>query len=446
MPNIRIKTLTIKNYRTIADAQLDYSAGVIGLIGVNASGKTNVSRASGLLCDLIKTSLPQIQRSRIANSEPEWPPLDKIEPSALLYDPTPDNELTVAATFSVPQHLIPREQGKALKEIDFSLSQHLLSVSATLRVANLPNGQVRFVPRYDVQLDGKPLTSNDIQHLNNLWVQFNAARLRALRPATEFLDSMKKLRDKSVPGHNAFDKLNDHLLELDANFARVSFVGNDPMGIEGGISDLSVDNMSSGNLRALQLVSAAINPEMAGAVVLHLEEPETHFHPSLQRAVVRQVIANCRDHNVPVSIETHSPEVLRELYVREVPVYRVEVIERHKSNSTRRSMVRSLPKGPEALRFLSSMGIEAGFSLLGGITIITDGPTDPPAYRQFLSLFPETRDELICFVPMGCLDAHGLDLSGLGQLSENSILLADGHFKEEHGDQLQEKCREGVHP
>jgi hypothetical protein len=251
---------------------------------------------------------------------------------------------------------------------------------------------------------------------------------------------MNNLRNKSVAGHNAFDRLNSSVLTLESNFARVSFVNNNPMAIEGDISDLTVDNMSTGNLRALQLLSVSRNPELADALLIHIEEPETHFHPSLQRDVIRVVLDNCRQQNMAVILETHSAQVLRELYANNVPVYRVDVAERDAEAGTRSSVVTELPHSGKAVDFLAQMGIDVGFALLGGVTVITDGVTDPPAYRAFFSRFDDLRESLICFIPIGCLESHGLDLSGIASLSSTVILLADGHFREQHGERLQQLC------
>lgn len=254
---------------------------------------------------------------------------------------------------------------------------------------------------------------------------------------------MYQLKNKTVTGLNAFERIIDNVRKVEPNFARVSYIkGNTPMGIEGDITDLSTENMSSGNLRVIQLVSAAKNPEHEKAFVIHIEEPESHFHPSLQRSVVREVLKNCREENIAVIIETHSPQVLRELYDNNVPIYRFKTIQNKGSGGPRRSEVSMLPRTREASEFLSEMGIDAGFALLGGVTIIVDGVTDPPAYRHWFSLFTELKDLLYCFVPIGCLEAKGLDLSGLSGLSAKTILIADGHYIVEHGDRAKEKCKE----
>ena len=213
------------------------------------------------------------------------------------------------------------------------------------------------------------------------------------------------------------------------------------MGIEGDIPDLSVDNMSTGNLRAFQLAFAATNPEYSNALVLHIEEPETHFHPSLQRAAIRQLVTSARDPRRALVIETHSPQVLRELYALSVPVYRTEIIERDEAKGTRLSKLAPLPRGAQATEFLSDVGIDGGFALLGGVTVITDGPTDPPVYRQFLSLFGELSESLYCFVPIGCLEARQLDLKDVASLSAHTVVIADGHYQEKHGDKLEAACK-----
>jgi len=441
MSDITLKRFAIKGYRSLSQANLDFSAGAIGLIGPNASGKTNVGRAFQFFCSLVKGSLPRIGGPGQANtplSKAQWQPLD-VDPSALLFDPSAGQSVSLRGDFDIPGHLLPENQGGVIKQMPRSGSLPL-SIEAISTVETLGTGRTRLVPRYTVLIQDKPLVQADIQQLQGLWGRFEAARLQALRPAQEFLTAMNNLRNKSVAGYNAFDRMNEHVRKVEPNFVRVSFIGNNPMGIEGDISDLSTDNMSSGNLRALQLLSAARNPEHENALVIHIEEPESHFHPSLQRAVLREILGNCRQERTPVVIETHSPQILRELYANKVPVYRCRSLTQFREGGPRQSDITELPRTPGASDFLAEMGVDAGFALLGGVTLIVDGTTDPPAYRHWLSLFPELSDLLYCFVPIGCLDARGLDLEGIGKLSAKTLLIADGHFREQHGDRLQGKC------
>ena len=53
MQRTQIKSFRIENYRNIAKAELDFSEGVVGLIGVNASGKTNIGRAFEFFCEFL---------------------------------------------------------------------------------------------------------------------------------------------------------------------------------------------------------------------------------------------------------------------------------------------------------------------------------------------------------------------------------------------------------
>lgn len=441
MSDIVVKRFVINGFRSLAKADLDFSRGAIGLIGVNASGKTNVGRAFLFFCSLVKSTLPQMGGPGQADTpltKGLWPPLT-ADPNALLFDPSVGQSMKLKGTFEIPGYYLPENQGHVIKQ--FARGDKLpLSVDATLTVQNLPTGQVQLVPRFAVTICDTPLARADIQQLQGLWARFEAARLQALRPATEFLSAMSNLRNKSVAGHNAFERLNEHVRRVAPNFARVSFINNNAMGIEGDISDLSTENMSSGNLRALQLLSAAKNPEHDNALVIHIEEPESHFHPGLQRSILREILANCSDEGTAVVIETHSPQILRELYANGVPVYRCKTINTGNGNGPRQSEVTELPRTDGAADFLSEMGVDAGFALLGGVTLIVDGPTDPPAYRHWFSLFPELEDSLFCFVSIGCLMARGLDLQGLASLSSKAIVIADGHFRQEHGERLQEKC------
>lgn len=445
MPEITIKAFSVKNYRTVTQADLDFSHGAVGLIGVNASGKTNVGRAFLFFCHLLKSSLPQIQGPGSVDTQldqAEWQPLKQLDPTSLLAHPVAGQKITLKAEFAIPSFFVPKNKGHIMKKLDATQTTHDISITAIIQARNLATGELRLVPSFRITIAGKKITRADVQQLGGLWQQIAGVRLQALRPAQEFLTAMNQLSNKSVAGHNAFDQLNNSVTGLEPNFARVSFINNNPMAIEGDISDLSVDNMSTGNLRALQLLSATKNPDLDTAVLIHIEEPETHFHPTLQREIVRSILDACRDKNMALIIETHSPQVLRELYAADVPVYRVEVVRRDQSSGVRQSKVAPLPRGAAATKLLSSMGVDSGFALLGGVVLVTDGVTDPPAYREFFAKFSEMDDMLLCFVPIGCLASKGLDLKDLGRLAEHVLLLADGHFRERHGPRLKRKCSE----
>lgn len=444
MSKINLQRLGIRNYRNIREADLDFSEGAIGLIGVNASGKTNIGRAFIFLCDQVRSTLPHIggpTRADTPLSRAEWPPLKNFDPAALLYAPEAGREITLSITLDVPASFIPNNKGQNLQDLNRDQQTYSMEITATFRCTDLPTGAHQLVPSFQVRVDSREIVRDDLKQLNDLLQTINGSRLQALHPALDFLTVMNNLSNKDVKGHNTFERLNTSVLGLDPDFARVRFLNNTPMAIEGDIPDLSVENMSTGNLRALELLSVSKNPELKNTILVHIEEPETHFHPSLQREVIHTVLDNCRKQNLAVIIETHSAQVLRELYANGVLVYRVEIAERNSASGTRISSVTELPHNEEAVNFLADMGVDVGFSLLGGITVITDGVTDLPAYRAFFSQFDYLRNYLISFIPIGCLEARNLDLSGIALLSGNVVVIADGHFQEQHGERLGEDCK-----
>ena len=445
MPGIQLKTCQIKNYRTIGNAALDFSQGAVGLIGPNGSGKTNLARALDFYCTII-TQWTSGGVGKGAEDAPvthlEWAALHEPSPSAVFGRPSVGQSCHIGATFSIAAHLVPKQEGNILTQLDPRAARHEFEIAATLTAQDFPDGSTRLAPKFNVVVDGKSLTRRDLLVIKNLWKQFQTSRLQALHPASEFLDAIRSLKGKSVRGLNAYEQTNKAVLDLSPNFARVDFLDSGPRAIEAHIPDLNLDNMGSGNLRALQLLFSGIDPRMANAILIHIEEPESHFHPGLQRMAMRKIIELSRRLDRVVSIETHSPHVLRELYANEVPVYRVEVVDRDKITRLRRSEVRMLPAGDEAADLLNSLGAEAGFALLGGVLIVTDGPTDVPVYRQFFSLFEELSELLTCFVPMGCLESRELEFKGISQLAQHVVVLADGHFQQDQGAGLRSKCED----
>jgi hypothetical protein len=445
MSKIQIQSFSLENYRSISECSLDLSQGAAGLIGVNAAGKTNVGRGADFFFKLIHSRLTQFEPktgstndAALPITQMEWRPLDE-EPSAILASPTAGRKLTLDASCRVSSTLITEDMKKLVGNLG-DASAYELRISCEINARTQPTGNLRLVPSFDVVMDGSQLKAGSIRGLDPLWKQLISSRIQAMRPASEFLTTLREMRDSGVPGHNAYDRLNSIVQALDPNFARISFVSNGPIAIEGDIPDLTVDNMSSGNLRALQILSASRNPQFDKTVLLHVEEPETHFHPSLQRSVVRKLIDICQDQEMKLLVETHSPHVLAELYAKDIPVYRVEVIDRDNASRTRKSRVAPLPRKTEASRFLNTMGFEAGFAVLGGTVLIVDGVTDVPVYRAFLSQFQELEDYPIAFLPISSLDSDQLDLSEIKELAPSVAVVADGHLVEEHGERLQSDC------
>ena len=446
MNKIEIDSFSVINYRSIAECELDLSAGAVGLIGVNAAGKTNIGRAVAFFFGLIQNNLLQIHpktpRSMVESlpmTEMAWQPLG-VPPNALLAQPSPGQRASFQVKCRFPSFMLPEGKGELIKNLNRQKEAHNLKISCVIEAQRLPTGELGLVPTFDVVISTKQLYLGDLLALQNLWKLFITSRVQAMQPANEFLNALNNLRQSSVAGHLAYDGLNETVQSLDPNFARVSFISRGPVAIEGDIPDLTVDNMSSGNLRALQILSTSKTPELEKTILLHVEEPETHFHPSLQRSVVRKLLAICSELQMRVFVETHSPHVLAELYSSSIPVYRVEVLERDEATRIRKSRVTPLPCGKEAIRFLNVMGFEAGFAVLGGTLVIVDGVTDVPVYRTFLSQFPEVTDHPVVFLPIGSLESSHLDLSEVTSLTRSVAVVADGHFLKHHGERLKEKC------
>lgn len=173
MSDITIHRFEIAGYRSINKADLDFTSGSVGLIGPNTSGKTNIGRAILFFCDLIKKSLPNIGGAGENNAEmakETWSPID-IDPNALLYEATAGKTICLKGTFRLPPHILPDNQGIIIKAISRS-EPFTLAIEAMLTAKNLVTGQLKLVPQYTIEINGKGLLRNDVQVLQSLWQQF----------------------------------------------------------------------------------------------------------------------------------------------------------------------------------------------------------------------------------------------------------------------------------
>ncbi|MBU4430387.1 MAG: ATP-binding protein, partial [Verrucomicrobia bacterium] len=371
MDRIEIKSIAIKNYRNIDNCAIDLTDGPVGVVGVNAAGKTNIGRGIIFFFGVLqnksnpagaKPGKPHNDAS--PSSDLRWNPLD-VEPNAVLANPAPGQVIEFEMTCTVPFFLLPEEQGHVLRQLQRRKEACPLSVSIAITCDNLPNGDVRLVPSFNFLLDNRGLAHGDIAALQPLWKLFKGTRIQAMQPASESLTALSQLQQKNAAGLRAFNRLNKLVQSLDPNFAPISFISSGPIAVEGEISDLVPDNMSSGNLKAVQILSASKNPDHEKLAFLHIEEPEAHFHPSLQRSVVRELLAACRDTGIATIIETHSPHVVAELYHHDCPVYRVDVVQRDSGSHLRRSRVIRLSDRRHVETFMECLGYEGAFAVLG---------------------------------------------------------------------------------
>jgi hypothetical protein len=443
---INLISFEIKNFRSIQYANLDFSQGVVGLIGENASGKTNIVRAVEFLSERLKDSLPN---GRVSGRVPpsigatEWSPLqpDKHAPESILPRPKEGDSICLGLVAEVPGYVFDNKTHLSFGDEIESGESYILKLHAHFNCHSIPAGGLHLVPKYDIVINGRNINPNDINKLNALWGSLTTSRASLLTPFSQSFDELEKVRNSSPKGIRRHDMLNGVLCSLCNDFASLEFMGDRPVGLKEAIPDLFLENLSMGNIRAYQLLSLFLNPKYEQSMLMHIEEPETSFHPALQREVTRQLInerlfSSCNS----MIIETHSPFVLKELYDNGVPVYQMKVVERDEDNGMRLSEAVLMEDRKEAARFLSEIGVENGFSLLGGIVVITDGPTDPPAYQALFSKFDELKELNLCFLPIGCLEAA--NFANISRICKRSLLIADGHFIEDHGERLRQNCEQ----
>ena len=269
-------------------------------------------------------------------------------------------------------------------------------------------------------------------------------RILAIRPFSEVEHTLGQARRTSTTGINKFNRLNHSVTSLCKNFARLEDLGSKLIGHEGEIPELNHDTMSSANLQVFKLLGGLEIDKSPPPLLVHVEEPELCLHPTLQKSVVREILLRSQKKNISLSIETHSPFVLSELIANEVPCYRVHVVEIDEGTNTRKSEATPLAKSRDTMDALREIGVDPAMAALGGVAILTDGPTDGPVYQQFFSKFPEIYLIPICCIPIGCMEAKQIELKAFRDLSPNVILVADGHFKQQSrlGERLKEKCDE----
>jgi ABC-type dipeptide/oligopeptide/nickel transport system ATPase subunit len=441
MHGVSLTSFSLRNYRNIASADLDFSGGVLGIIGVNASGKTNLARAGDFL---FRHLMGQVffrpggaRGSTTKCCDLTWSSMKEVSPGSVLSAGPKPGPAQFEIRFVVNPSLL-KELGDGFLPLGRD-ERHTLTVACELAPQSDSGGQLLLVPSFTIKIETTDLIWGQAANLRDLLTKFNLMRIAAHEAPATFLETLKQLSDANVAGHRAFEAINKEVCATCCDFAPISFIAGKPTAMEAEIPDLAPENMSSGNLKALHLLGSMRQSPTGEPAWIHLEEPESHLNPSLQREIVRRILEN-RPENVVLTIESHSPHVLAELLASNVPIYRVEVMERQPTSRVRKSQVTLLPQ-EKASELIQALGAESAFATLGGILIITDGVTDPPVYRQFFSLFVDLRQLLYCFLPMPALESRRLELKEVARIAPKVLLIADGHLAHQRP-KLEQECKE----
>jgi len=448
---IKIQSFTVKNYKSIKSCELDFASGVVGLIGENATGKSNIGRAIITYFKLIRDHIPShidgnswsVESAKGYNI---WQALATHEynPHALLRNVAIGETIELSGTFRLinQSHRHAKSaQGNSSERDASVLPERVLAIRFSLELK--PNGEsdeMIFQPKLWVHLDDKVAKLEEFKDLH-IWNQFQAERVKALRPFADISSDMNAMRNKGVPGRNAFSGLNNDVKHMHPHFAEIDYIENRPTGIHGDIQGLDEANMSSGNLQLFHMLSSLTKAKESKLALLHVEEPELSLHPNLQRKLVSELINAAKENNIPLLIETHSPHVLTTLFQCAAAVYRLSAAESKPIKGIRLSVANKLTNTNEMADTLKSIGVDAAFAALGGVVIVTCGPTDVPVYQNFLSRFKELELIPYTFLPIGnLLQSEKVSLSDIAQLTSRAIVVADGHFKEDVA--LENRCRE----
>jgi len=323
---MRIRSLTMQNFRGFEDATLDLDRPLTVLFGVNGSGKSSVLDACVLALETMEVSSPQTGLP--APGDWMWRRV------------VADNDVRRGA-----DHLIVRAAVVNGTISDIVAIRHSHQETATNpQVINLAHLELRkAAPTLSVFYDASRDVASEREAFST---QVNGSAMPAVQAASATYDSL-------VAGHLKFRSLfqwfkqrEDVENELKVAQQNLSFedlqlaavrravtgmlpdfsglrIQRDPlhMVIRKGDTTLAIDQLSDGEKLLLALTAdlarrlAMTYPKLAdplqGEAVVLIDEIELHLHPSWQRralGALRSTFPNCQ-----LIVTTHSPQVLSEV-------------------------------------------------------------------------------------------------------------------------------------
>lgn len=322
---MRIRNLTMKNYRGFEDATVDLDRPLTVLFGVNGSGKSSVLEACALA--LSRFLRDKHAFTRPSGSDGVW------RHYAEGYDIRRGADmLSVVATVSnagiVREAHVQLRTGEAPGVVPNVIGEYL-DLYRAAPMLSVFYGAARDVARakdaFSLQQDASSMPTNPASATQDALV---AGSLRFLSLFQWFKEREDVENELKVAQHDL--SLEDpQLSAVRRATARMlpGFSGlriqRDPlhMVIRKGESTLMLDQLSDGErlflvltadlARRLAITYAKQSDPLEGEAIVLIDEIELHLHPSWQRRVLgalRQTFPNCQ-----FIVTTHSPQVLSEV-------------------------------------------------------------------------------------------------------------------------------------
>ncbi len=344
---MRIKTLTLENFRGISDLKIDFHDNMNILVGVNGSGKSSILDAlSILLSQFTNTIHPKnrfkhgLQENDITNKVPS------AELNVCIYYANQSYEWATRrdrkkrkirrTLFNSNKHLLIEEIHKEMELSDqFSLPLTIY-YPVTRAVIDIPlrirtKHEFNQFSAYEQALSGKTIDfrsffewfreQEDIENEMRLhkeelfdWKEENIFNYR-----DPLLQAVRKAIHKLLP---EFDHLRVRRSPL-------------RMTIQKGREELIINQLSDGEkcliamvgdlARRLALANPSLENKLEGKGIVLIDEIELHLHPGWQRMIIpalEKIFINCQ-----FIVTTHSPQILSH-----VESEKIFMLERKKNN------------------------------------------------------------------------------------------------------------------
>ena len=396
MISSHLRSVTVKNYRSIGDEGLDL--GQLGrinlLIGQNNSGKSNVIRLFGLLEHFRRAnvgSIIKVSNLDFQNKSTEIP-------------------ISIGLKFRLPED----EQVLSLKNLIDEIDLHLTLrhdgkiesiASGTLATPHGSNYSIaeRWWKDRRSFSSGYIYPEQVVQEYNNFISTQALSSCLASIPTIHIIPEFRQIRSGETydyGGSNLIrtlaalrDPLEDadtekkKFLDITKFFRELSGLPNAELSIPPDHSKIIVDDgknrlplgsYGTGIHESVIILTAVLSND---GEFFAIEEPEIHLHPRLQNQLVNFFLRNTSSSFL---LSTHSPTIINSVYSLGISGEPVNLVHIEKLESGSRG--RPITKDHQILSSIRDLGFSASDLLQANCIIWVEGPSDRIYLQKWLSL------------------------------------------------------------